>query len=508
MIVTASHLVYTYEDSFATALDDVSLTLANGWTGIVGSNGAGKSTLLKLLCGLIKPASGSISPRASGTYCAQPTEYAPENLEEFACDYAARAYQLRALLDIDDAWLWRYDTLSHGERKRVQIACALAQEPAMLALDEPTNHLDATTRDAVLKALATYQGIGLLVSHDRALLDSLVQQCLFLDAGSADLVPGTYTEAKAQIDLRAKTTQSARKRAREEVSRLQSEASRRKAEAGRTASRRSARNLDRHDSDGRARIGLAIVSGQDGKTGLLSAQMDKKLENAQKRLDEAKVRKTYDKPLDLMTERAKRSVVARLNEGTMSLGEGRCLHYPTLLVGPADRIGLEGPNGAGKSTLLEALLSDITPNEGILYIPQEIGAEQGRHLLALAKALPSQERGRMLSIVARLNSPPERILAGEDLSPGELRKLMLAEGLLRRPYIIAMDEPTNHLDLHSIEALQAVLASCDCTLLLVSHDRPFMDALTNVRWTFEPSQESQTDPSVSTGNTRVSVRYA
>lgn len=209
-----------------------------------------------------------------------------------------------------------------------------------------------------------------------------------------------------------------------------------------------------------------------------------------------------------MTERAKRSVVARLNEGTMSLGEGRCLHYPTLLVGSADRIGLEGPNGAGKSTLLEALLSDITPNEGILCIPQEIGAEQGRHLLALAKALPSQERGRMLSIVARLNSPPERILAGEDLSPGELRKLMLAEGLLRRPYIIAMDEPTNHLDLHSIEALQAVLASCDCTLLLVSHDRPFMDALTNVRWTFEPLQESETDPSVSTGNTRVSVRYA
>ncbi|MFR3052255.1 MAG: ATP-binding cassette domain-containing protein, partial [Eggerthella lenta] len=83
--------------------------------------------------------------------------------------------------------------LSHGERKRIQIACALAAEPQVLALDEPTNHLDAPTRALVAQALASFKGVGLLVSHDRALLDELVQSCVFVEAGRALAIPGTYT---------------------------------------------------------------------------------------------------------------------------------------------------------------------------------------------------------------------------------------------------------------------------------------------------------------------------
>ena len=90
----------------------------------------------------------------------------------------------------------------------------------------------------------------------------------------------------------------------------------------------------------------------------------------------------------------------------------------------------------------------------------------------------------LLSLVARLNSSPERILSGEALSPGELRKILLAMGIMQRPQLIIMDEPTNHLDLHSTEALEAVLAQCPCALVIVSHDAALLDATTNKRWVF------------------------
>ena len=200
MFVSARHLTYTYDGADALALDDASAVFAPGWTGVVGPNGAGKSTLLKIVCGMLEPQKGSVSPQVAGSFCAQSTDVAPTGLEEFSYDYRPEAVRLRYLLGIDDAWLWRYDTLSHGERKRIQIACALAADPVLLALDEPTNHLDAETRELVARALAEYRGTGLLVSHDRALLDGLVSSCVFVDRGRAVTVPGTYSQAKEQLD--------------------------------------------------------------------------------------------------------------------------------------------------------------------------------------------------------------------------------------------------------------------------------------------------------------------
>ena len=122
MFVSAHHLTYAYDGADALALDDASAVFAPGWTGVVGPNGAGKSTLLKIVCGVLKPQKGSVSPQVAGSFCAQSTDVAPAGLEEFACDYGPKAVRLRYLLGIDDAWLWRFDTLSHGERKRIQIA--------------------------------------------------------------------------------------------------------------------------------------------------------------------------------------------------------------------------------------------------------------------------------------------------------------------------------------------------------------------------------------------------
>lgn len=488
MFITLHNVSYTYDDSPVPALEGLSATFAEGWTGIVGNNGAGKSTLLKLLCGHLRPDGGTIRPAVSGVYCAQETALEPGNLYDFASDYSAEAVRLRASLELEDDWLWRYGTLSHGERKRIQVACALSLNPAVVSLDEPTNHLDSQTREVLLGALKAHRGVGLLVSHDRRFLDELVSQCLFIDAGRATMIPGSYTEAKAQLDLREQSARTERKQVRDQLSRTRSEMNRRKAVASQSAARRSGRNLDKHDSDGREKLRLAVYSGQDGKTGLLAAQMDKKIERTQERLDGIRTKKIYEKPLDIHAEPSKRRYVAHVERGSINMGDARVLHYPEVFVGPTDRIALRGRNGAGKSTFLSVLLAS-TPDldDHLVYIPQEVDSADGRKVLEKLKSMQSSQTGEVLSIVARLNSPPERVLSGDELSPGELRKVMLAMGLLEQPHLIVMDEPTNHLDLPSIEALQEVLAQCPCALILVSHDERFLSALSEISWNFRES---------------------
>lgn len=502
MFVTAHHLSHTYKGADQPALDDVSLAFASGWTGIVGPNGAGKSTLVHCICGTLAPDQGAVTPRVRGAVCRQSTATPPETLEEFACDYGSTAVKLRSLLEIEDEQLWSYAMLSHGERKRIQIACALAAEPQVLALDEPTNHLDAPTRALVAQALASFKGVGLLVSHDRALLDELVRSCVFVEAGRALAIPGTYTQARRELELRQDTVRTERRQARGELARIKAERDRRAAVAARSAARRSARHLDRHDRDGREKIKLAVFTGQDGKTGKLSSQMDKRIEAAEKRLEGLDAKKERRGSLELDTGPAARKVLARLPEGGMSLGSGRVLHHPELYLGNEDRIGLVGRNGAGKSTLLNALLRQVTLEEGVAYLPQEVLAAEVRALFGELQALSSAERGRVLSIVARLESPPARVIDGEELSPGEVRKLMIARSLLSSPHLIVMDEPTNHLDIRSIEALQDVLDDCACALVLVSHDEQFLDALVDERWVFEVEQEKG---KVGLGDTHVRV---
>ena len=108
---------------------------------------------------------------------------------------------LRRDLDVEDDWPWRHDTLSCGQQKRLQVACALWQRPDLLVMDEPTNHVDVPTREAVTAALARFKGVGLLISHDRALLDALCSQCLFMAAGQVTARPGGYSQGRGQEQL-------------------------------------------------------------------------------------------------------------------------------------------------------------------------------------------------------------------------------------------------------------------------------------------------------------------
>lgn len=472
---------YRYPQAAEPVLRGVTATFPRGWTGIVGDNGCGKTTLARIACGLLEPDTGSVSRGLVAAYCPQDATELPPGLEDFACAFDRAALRLRSALGIEEGWAWRYDTLSGGQQKRLQVAAALWRSPDLLVADEPTNHVDASTRAALQEALVGFRGIGLLISHDRVLLDSLCTRCLFVSGGRATMRPGSYSQASGQTELERESALRKREEMRRERRRIEREVQRRREEAARAASRRSARNVAKHDSDAREKIRLAIVSGQDGAAGRLASRMEARLEGATARLEASAVEKRYAADLWMDAKPSRRQVLVRRKEGTLSLGEAM-LELPALHIGNRDHIGLMGDNGSGKTTLVRALVEELPEDVPCLYIPQEPAPCQKDEATARLAALGRGERGWALSIVAQLNSRPERLLEGGDLSPGELRKLMLALGMLDGPQLIVMDEPTNHLDLASTQALERLLAGYPGALLLVSHDWALMEAVTDVTW--------------------------
>jgi ATPase subunit of ABC transporter with duplicated ATPase domains len=181
--------------------------------------------------------------------------------------------------------------------------------------------------------------------------------------------------------------------------------------------------------------------------------------------------------------RSRRDTLFNLPAGSLPLGENRMLVIPDLAMKPDERIALTGSNGCGKSTLIGLIMRSLSLQEDqVTYIPQEIDIGASQDILSRAKGLPDEKLGKLMTIVSRLGSRPHRLLESVEPSPGEIRKILLATGIVNVPHLIVMDEPTNHLDLPSIECLESALADCPCGLLLVSHDRRFLSALTKKRW--------------------------
>ena len=202
MQLSLSQVSYTYPSAIEPILRNVTVTFPEGWTGLLGDNGCGKTTLARIACGDLAPDEGTVTGGLVCSLCAQQADEPPEALFDFAADYGRDARELRRIFRIEDDMPWRFGELSFGERKKLQIACALWQRPDVLVADEPTNHLDADARAELTAALGRFRGIGILVSHDRELLDALADRCASFEPGGRVVVrPGGYTAAHGQAEL-------------------------------------------------------------------------------------------------------------------------------------------------------------------------------------------------------------------------------------------------------------------------------------------------------------------
>jgi len=190
VLLRLQDVTFAYDQACSPLFVGLTLHFAAGWTGIVGANGRGKTTLLKLACQELAPGTGQVQCQGAVVFCAQRTDQKPEPLDDFVVASDRLACRLRGRLCIEPDWPQRWSSLSHGERKRAQIAVALWQSPEILALDEPTNHIDAQARALLLRALAEFGGIGLLVSHDEPFLRRLTRTRWQVDKGQVTVVEG------------------------------------------------------------------------------------------------------------------------------------------------------------------------------------------------------------------------------------------------------------------------------------------------------------------------------
>jgi macrolide transport system ATP-binding/permease protein len=458
-----------------------------GWTGVVGANGTGKTTLLKLATGLLAPDEGEIRRPEYSLYCEQRTDEPPALFDDLVAAEEGDAVLIRADLGIETDWLERWDTLSHGERKRAQVGVMLWRRPDVLAVDEPTNHLDYVAVALLAGALERYQGVGLLVSHDRGLLDRLCAHCLFVDPPEMVLRRGGFTKGWEESRREALAQERRLKRARAKRRKIEREAARRRSEASQSDRKRSKRGLAPKDSDGREKIDRARVSGKDAVAGKLYRQIQGRLRHAREQESEIKTKKTHRMGIWLPGTHSRRDLLFDIGAESLHLGGNRFLRHEGLVMQPDDRIALTGPNGAGKSTLVRRIVSSVNvPAEHLTYVPQEIDVIDSARILDDARELPNKTLGLMMTVISRLGSRPHRLLESAEPSPGETRKLLLAMGIAKEPHLIIMDEPTNHMDLPSIQCLEDALRDCPCGLLLVSHDMQFLRNLTKRRWDIAP----------------------
>ena len=477
------NVTFTYNRATYPLIHDLSITFNQGWTGIVGANGVGKSTILRLATGDLKPQHGRVISPEFKIYCQQRTDNAPKHLYDLIHAYNGDAFSIKGRLGLEDDWLERWTTLSHGERKRAQIAVAMWRQPQVLAVDEPTNHLDVEAQDLLYEALSTFHGVGMLVSHDRKLLDDLCHHCLFVEPPDAILRPGNYSHGLQQAEKDEMAVQKQRAQAKNDLSKLKREAIRRKDAASQAHRKRSKRGLAFKDHDARAKINVARVTGKDGSAGKRYNQLSGRVSQAQKKMDSIKVKKRYKLGIWMSGAKSKRNTLFSLPAGCLSLGGDRWLHFPDLSMKPDDRIALTGLNGSGKSTLIRNIMQSLNlPMDHVTYVPQEIDIHASQDIMVRARDLSKEKLGQMMTVVSCLGSKPQRLMESVKPSPGEIRKVLLATGIANVPHLIVMDEPTNHLDLPSIECLEQALFDCPCGLFLVSHDRRFLDALAHKRW--------------------------
>ena len=492
-------------------LDGVNLSIEhNERICLIGRNGAGKSSLLKIINGKIKPDSGEIT-KQHGVIITQLEQEVPQDLSGSVYNVVAGGLaetgellqqfnQLSAQTDNQDAsWMkklesvqqkleacdgWKFSQnidsiisrlkldehadfsqLSGGVKRRVLLARALVQDPDILLLDEPTNHLDISVIQWLEEFLLNYKATLIFITHDRSFLRRLATRIVEIDRGVASSWPGDYDNflrRKAE-QLEAESAENARfekKLAQEEVWIRQGIKARRTRNEGRV---RALKALRVEHSEIRKRQGNAKLQMDSG-------------------------------------EKSGKKVVEAENISYSIAGKNLVDDF-SILVQRGDRIGLVGPNGVGKTTLLRLLLGRLEPTSGTAVLGTSLQVayfDQLRDQLDEDKSVKDNlDRGadnitvngktkHVISYLQDFLFTPQRANSPvNSLSGGERNRLMLAKLFIKPANILVLDEPTNDLDVETLELLEDLLLNYEGTVIIVSHDRTFINNLVSSCLIFE-----------------------
>jgi ATP-binding cassette subfamily F protein uup len=457
-------------------LDAVNLRVEEGERlALIGRNGTGKSTLLSIISGELPPDAGVVW-RAPGTRVARlvqdvPLESAHTVRQEVAAGLAEHAdadtdaYKVdvvlsRLALPADRS----VRELSGGWRRRVLLGRALVAEPDLLLLDEPTNHLDIDAIEWLERYLAGFGGALVFVTHDRAFLRRLATRIIELDRGQLTSWPGsygTYLQRKAEA-LEAETRDLAR--------------------------------LDRRLAEEEAWLRQGIKARRTRNEGRVRALMALREERAARRLRAGDARMSLDRG------EASGKLVLEAERVEVAYGATTVVRDFSTRVLRGDRIGLIGPNGSGKTTLLRLLTGELAPDSGevrrgarvtVAYFDQQRQQLDPDRTVAESVSdsdtvLVNGQPRHVMSYLADFLFPRERARSPvRALSGGERNRLLLARLFAQPANVLVLDEPTNDLDIETLELLEELIGAFDGTILLVTHDREFLDNIVTSTFAFE-----------------------
>jgi ATP-binding cassette subfamily F protein uup len=462
------------------AYEDLGLVQGSGWLfrnldiyvgerdrlALIGRNGAGKTTLLKLLAGQIEADEGrrTIVPGTRVVMLEQEPDLTGfETLRDFVTSGTAAPalHEVEAIAGQIGLDLGRSAaTASGGERRRAAIARALALAPDVLLLDEPTNHLDLVAIEWLERWLQRYKGAFVAISHDRTFLTRLTKSTLWLDRGGirrAEIGFGGFEAWTEKV--------------------YEDEA----------------RNAERMD----ARLKLEehwLLRGVTGRRRRNQGRLTKLFEMRAARA--AMIGPAGVAKLGIGTDDVRTKAVITAERVSKSFGDRMIINDFSLRIQRGDRIGVVGANGAGKSTLLKLLTGELAPDQGQVRLAKtldRIVIDQQRSLMAPEKrvrdiladggdwievqGVKKHIHGYLKEFLFDPNMVEARIAT---LSGGERSRLLLAREFARPSNLLVLDEPTNDLDLETLDLLQEVIADYDGTVLIVSHDRDFLDRTVTV----------------------------
>ena len=483
------NLSYKYPSAAEPIFNAINLDFEEGWSAVTGINGSGKSTLLKLISKELKSEKGMITGNELVVYCTQNTELPPKELDEFMMTYTKEAYKLKDLLQVKDEWLGAWKILSHGERKRLQLAVALSSESDVLMVDEPTNHLDYQSQAIVVEALRSYRGIGILVSHDRTLLDALAQHTVMIKSGEVLKYRSKFSLAQLAYTQTLSHKKKVLSEQEHELKKINKVIQVQKEKVSLAKKRFSKKNVGKHNSSLKEKINGAILTGKDKNDG----QMLQRTLTKQRHLSEnmGTLSKEYATGIKFEGKIAKHNFPIAVEKSCITLFEQTQLCFERLSVDVGEKVGISGENGVGKSTFIRYFMKVIDYEYDYLYIAQEITDKQAQQLFEEVSVLDSEAKGELFTLIQRLGSDAKALLNSTVPSPGEMRKLLIAQGLLKCPSLIILDEPTNHMDLESIQLLETSLQEYEGALLFITHDKSFLENLSTKQWVFQKSENER-----------------